>query len=130
MISFKDLISFFYFPILVFILNLFLVFLGIYSVAPWIDIPMHLLGGFTIAYSGSLILDYLGKRNLVKINNYWIWVLIVISFVALIAVFWEVVEFIYEFFYHVGLQPSIKDTILDLVLGIFGGFLFSIFRKF
>lgn len=130
MISFKNLISFFYFPILVFILNLFLVFIGIYNIVYWIDIPMHLLGGFAIAYSGSLILDYLGKRNLIKINNYWIWVLMIISFVALIAVFWEVAEFIFEFFYHVGLQPSIEDTILDLVLGIFGGFLFSIFRKF
>ena len=125
----RKLFYFFRFPIIVFILNVFLVFFGVYDFYPWIDIPMHLIGGIVIAYSFILIFNFWQERNLIKINNKLIKVFLIVAVVALFAVIWEFWEYAMDYFFNLPWYNNLWDTMLDLFLGIFGGFIFSLFSK-
>ena len=110
-----------------------------YWTFPWLDIPMHFVGGFWVA----ITLVYLDSRfnlSLFKEKNFFLNLLIIVSFVALIGVFWEFFEFIYDFFSNgdtyansiEGLkvaQQGLKDTIGDLFFDLVGGTVFVFLNK-
>ena len=128
--KFLRVLSFFTFPAIIFILNYTLLdIFNVYSLFPWVDIPMHFLGGFSIAYMTTLFIRFFKEEKLLKINNYLVFVLIVVSVVGLTAVLWEFWEFIVDYFFNLNWQPSLNDTILDLFMGLLGGFSFAIFQK-
>jgi len=121
-------LSFFIFPAIVFIINLPIGFL--YDLYPWIDIPMHFLGGFSVAFTGVLFLKFFDERNLLKIKNPFIFIFVVASFVALVAVLWEFYEFFLQYIFGIIYQLSLEDTMLDLAMGLGGGIVGGIvFRK-
>ena len=125
----RKLFYFFRFPIIVFLVSCFLSFFGIYDFYPWIDIPIHFIGGFVIAYSFVLILNFWKEKNLIKINNKLIYILFIVALVSLIAVFWEFWEYVMDYFFNYQCQFGLWDTMLDLFLGILGGFVLIVFRK-
>jgi len=76
------LIPCFYFPFIVFLLHIFILSpSNLYTKFLWIDIPLHFLGGFSIAYSFILILRKLDKE--IVINNKLVRGIIILGFVAL-----------------------------------------------
>lgn len=117
----------FYFPLIVFLFNLVLVVFGVYDVFPWLDIPMHFVGGASIAYSFILVFRSLKKEVIVK--EKFLKVILIFAFVCVAAVFWEFGEFLADYFFNWGLQVSLEDTIIDLFLGLFGGLVTAIFGK-
>ena len=59
----RKLIYFFRWPLIVYVLGLIIYIFKVPRIFPWIDIPLHLIGGFVVAYSFTLILDFLeGKK--------------------------------------------------------------------
>lgn len=93
-----------------------------YWIFLWLDIPMHFFGGFWVA----IFFIWLYHSKISQLPNYFISFLIVISFVALIGIFWEFLEFFYDVFissrgYSGYMQLSAADTIADLFFDLVGG---------
>lgn len=119
-------VGFFYLAIILFFVNIFLGKLGVYNNLNWFDIPMHFLGGLFIAHGFS---NFLSRKSYgVYSKEKWFKILFIISFVALVAVFWEFGENLYSFLIK-DLKLSLMDTMQDLFFGIFGAFIFCITRK-
>ncbi len=128
MIPFRELLKYFFPPVLVLIIHIFLVPFGIYYLYDWIDIPMHFIGGLSVAITFTLVLKSLQRNNLLGKMNYMVFLVFVVSLTALTAVIWEFWEFLADVFVSLGAQLGIADTMLDLFLGIIGGlfgFLFT-----
>ena len=122
-------LSFFIFPACVFVFSKFIdMAFDAYVVFPWVDIPMHFLGGISIAYTSFLFLRYFKEEGFISINRKFLHVLFVVSLVALVAVLWEFYEFLQFYFFGIPTQPSVADTMLDLFVGLigaaFGSFVF------
>ncbi len=128
MISFRELLKYFFPPVLVLIIHTILMLFGIYSTHDWIDIPMHFIGGFSVAVTFTLILKSLQRNDLLGKMNLLVFLTFVVSLTAFTAVLWEFWEFLADVFVSLGAQLGIADTMLDLFLGILGGlfgFLFT-----
>ena len=108
-------------PILVFCLHVFLSRgLHLYSLVPWIDIPMHLLGGLSMAYSLFLVLAFLQDSGVIsRLDRIIEWVL-VFTLVATIALFWEFSEFSFDHLFRSNVQISLPNTMQDLFMGMLG----------
>ncbi len=104
----------------------------------WLDKPMHVLGGFWVA----LVFIYLNNRfRLAGDDRFWVFLLMGLSFVALIGVFWEFAEFAFDFleknlfrwvYYTSGSYVNwYYDTLIDLFDDLLGGALalFLLYRK-
>lgn len=91
----------------------------------WLDMPMHFLGGFWTA----LFFFWLAKKYFPQIFqslNLLIILIFALSFVALVGVLLEFVEF----FYNIQ-QSGVADTLADLFFDLLGGlaFIFLTFIK-
>ena len=120
---------FFIFPVFVLITHVILLFLfNIYEVFPWFDMPMHFIGGISVAITYFLILQFFQKENYLKMNGFFN-VLFIFALVSLTAVFWELFEFSAEFISGLNLQGNLGDTMIDFSLGMLGGLLAAIFLE-
>ena len=126
---FRKLIYFFRWPILLFVFGMVLKYSGAYAICPWLDIPMHFVGGFVVANSFVLIFNYWEKIDLMKIKSKLIYILLIVSLVALITIFWEFWEFLMSRFIGSGWQGNLEDTMCDLFLGLLGGISLFVFKK-
>lgn len=81
----------------------------------WLDIPMHALGGTVVALGLFAAYDFRLFRNKTFLKVGY-----VIAFVLLIALLWEAFEL------YAGVpreEDYLFDTILDLIMGVVGGYL-------
>lgn len=118
---FRELFKIFLFPILVLILHVVISFFGFYTFFPNGDIAMHFLGGFSVAVTYFLLINFFKKNSMLGKTHWFVCFLFVISLVMLTAVFWEFFEYGLKIFFGIITQPSLKDTISDLLLGFVGG---------
>lgn len=117
----KKLVSIFALPILLFCLQVVLILLGVYERCPWLDIPMHVLGGVFIANSFSLAVTYFQQRKFISDLNVLSRSIFLFSLTSAAAVFWEFGEFTLDFFFSTRAQAGLEDTMLDMFLGLLGG---------
>jgi hypothetical protein len=108
-------------PVLVFAVNVLLwLCFGAYSLLPWLDIPMHFIGGTAIAYfalhavEAAVFCGLIGSphRSTVRLASF--------LFACAAAVFWELAEYIADPYIETKLQHGTADTIFDVLLGIGG----------
>ena len=123
----KKLVSFFALPALLFCLHLVMVFLGLYKAHPWIDIPMHVLGGVFIAYSFSLAVTYFQAGNILSELNVISRIVFLFALTSLATVIWEFGEFSLDSVFGTLAQASLADTMLDMFLGLVGGAFLIVF---
>ena len=124
----RTILWFFVFPVFVLVTHIFLLFFNIYRIFPWLDIPMHFIGGASLSITYFLILQFSQKENYLRINSFFK-VLFIFALVSLTAVFWELFEFSVEFISGWNLQGNLEDTMLDLFLGMLGGLFTAIFLE-
>lgn len=118
----SKLLSFFAFPILVFLVHLVSVgILNLYVLFPRIDIVFHYVGGLAIAFTSAQILSYLETENIMPTVNRLLFVVMLIALTAMAAVLWEFAEFLSDQLLHTDLQGSIANTMQDQFLGVLGG---------
>lgn len=111
----------FWAPICVFTVHVFLAYgLHLYILLPWIDIPMHYLGGLSMAYSLLLSLIFLQQHGLITHLDRVIELTLVFTLVATIAVLWEFSEFSIDQLLGTNVQISLQNTMQDLFMGILG----------
>jgi hypothetical protein len=107
-------------PIAVFLVHLILFSNNLYPKLWWLDIVMHVAGGAAIALTASSLHMLAREKKYISHMNQSITFLFILSFVALVAVFWEFSEFIVQYFVKFELQPGLEDTLFDLFMGLCG----------
>jgi hypothetical protein len=95
--------------------------LDAYARWPWLDVPMHLLGGAAIARFFARALEVLSHSNSAACVDGRVAALLVFALTCSAAVFWEFAEFVSDRVAGTSAQVSLEDTLLDLLLGIVGG---------
>lgn len=88
----------------------------------WFDIFMHLLGGLVVAWSANRF--FKGEKSL-SISPEWVYYLLIIGIVALVGIVWEVYEYFVQQITGSIIQPSIADTVADLVNDCLGALVFT-----
>lgn len=103
----------------------------LYGLLPWYDIPMHFGGGFAMGLLGLAIWsegveDVRFKGWFQKHLKWWLVPGVVLGFVSLISILWEVHEWILDVFLpsadHLR-QANVSDTMADFVFDLLGGIL-------
>ena len=92
-----------------------------YSAFPWIDIPMHLIGGFLAAITLDEVFRFWRVRGYLAKFHPLLEILFLTSLVVVIAVFWEFHEFLRDTIFYTHFQISQGDTMHDLLMGMTGG---------
>ncbi len=93
-----------------------------YQRMPGLDIPAHVLGGMAIAFFFSRLLDILGDYTIIDRVDGLLRAIFLIALTATAAVLWEFAEYISDHSFGTQTQGGLEDTLLDMLLGILGGF--------
>ncbi len=83
---------------------------NLYYELPWLDIPMHVVGGFGVASFALAVLAYKKKKTCF---------MVVISFYFCIAIGWESYEYVKDLA-HNTLWNGWSDTLSDIINGAIG----------
>ena len=112
------------------ILSLFLHLGGIvrdwYYIIPLYDKMAHFIASATIAILGFVAAVIVDQYTEIDMNEYMI-VFIIIIFTVAIGTFWEISEFVYDYFTGAGMQKSLDDTMWDLIFDVAGGVIIAFF---
>jgi hypothetical protein len=114
-------------PLSVFGFYLFGLAIALFDNFPYMDIPTHFLGGVTITYFYRSLI-----RNLQSIvGEIPLPVRIVFAFTCTgtTTVFWEFYENFMDHFFGFHMVRGLEDTIVDLILGISGALVLSLFYR-
>ncbi|MBT8123043.1 MAG: hypothetical protein KJO10_10935 [Gammaproteobacteria bacterium] len=98
--------------------------LHLYSVAH-LDSVMHLAGGIVLAICLYGFLVSTIDRNWCPDPGKIVSALLVVSLVTTGAVCWECYEWVSDRLFDTRLQPSVTDTVKDLLPGLLGGALYT-----
>ena len=110
-----------WFPILVFTVHVLASQLfHAYEAWPPLDIPMHFVGGFAIAYFSWGFLEAFEAERLLGPSKGVLRLLLIFTLTCTAAVFWEFSEFAVDHLFDVGAQRGLFDTLKDMALGITG----------
>jgi len=91
----------------------------------WLDIPMHILGGFWAA--AILIAVVESKPEIFEIKKRLsLSFILIVSFAVLIGVFWELWEYVFDYYFNViiaqySVSMTLSDTLGDLLSDLTGG---------
>jgi len=101
--------------------------LQLFKYFPPLDIPIHFLGGVVITYFYSVAIRH--SQKLVGEIPFPIQVLFACTCTGTTAIFWEVYENILDFFAGTQMVRGVQDTIVDLLMGLLGALVLSLFYK-
>ncbi len=90
----------------------------------WVSILFHGAGGFVTAWSASLFYKYYKNKLNLIISPRILFYTFLVCISALAGILWEIYEFIHDLLSACVYQPSIKDTIYDLISDIVGAVFF------
>ncbi len=109
-------------PVLVFSIHLVaLLGFDLYRHFPDFDIPMHFIGGVAIAHFVGMSYRTAARMKLLGEPSAVMFPPMILGLTSLAAVVWEFAEFIADRQFGTLSQPSLADTLLDLLMGLFGG---------
>ena len=98
------------------------IYSGLYWIIPHLDTPMHFLGGVSIALSTHYFVRYSKGVSLPALYRF----LFIVAMTVFAAVAWEWAEFIGDAMLGTVFQPSIFDTMKDLLMGTLGAVIVAI----
>lgn len=107
---------------------------GLYRSMAWVDMPVHFLAG---VFSAAIFYWFFQRfpSHFDTSRHFWVTLMMVLGWAALVGVFWEFAEFLYDFLiarYGLGLntlQFGLRDTLGDLVCDLLGALSLAIFVK-
>lgn len=108
-------------PSVVLIIHLVAGWLGMYDLFPDFDVPMHFLGGLSIACSIELLLREFAKKKFLVISHSALRYAAIVCGVFAVAVVWEWQEFVFDLLFGARMQLGLADTMGDLFFGFLGG---------
>ena len=114
-----------YLPLAILIvLHVVFLLLDLYSITH-LDSVMHLAGGIVLAMCLYGFLVSAIDRGWCPDPGNIVSAILVVSLVTTGAVCWECYEWISDRLFATRLQPSVTDTVKDLLLGLLGGILYA-----
>lgn len=108
-----DFYLFFSTLVLLAITNNLAVYFYLYWIYPWIDIPVHFLGGLVVVFGLVWFVRCMRRDQLLRLWH-------ALLFIIVIATIWE----LYEYLFGISLASDpdfVNDTVIDYIFGIFGG---------
>ena len=114
-------------PLSILGLYLFARTLQLFKLFPPLDIPTHFLGGVAITYFYRAAIRH--SQKLVGEIPFPIQVLFAITCTGTTTILWEFYENVLDFFLDTGMVRGVEDTIVDLLVGLLGGLVFSLFYR-
>lgn len=103
---------------------------NLYNNISWYDLFVHFLSGIFTFILAYIILD---KLNLVT-NSKFLNIIFCLGFVAIIAICWEIFEYIVDNLLNVDLQHNlttgVNDTMGDMIVALSGGIIATIYYYF
>jgi hypothetical protein len=100
---------------------------GLYDLFPPLDIPTHLLGGVAITYLyRSAIMN---SQIIVGDIPTLIQTLLAFTSTGTTIIFWEFYENALDFFLGTHNVRGLTDTIIDMLVGLIGALVFSLFYR-
>jgi hypothetical protein len=117
--------------VLLYVLNLIFNAVGVYAwnQLPWFDIPMHLLGGASIAWAAWSLMVEAYRRRVVTAQPWWFLFFALLGMVMLVGVLWEMYEFSMDVLRGLHLQGGLTDTMKDLFDDLVGGTVFLLMLR-
>lgn len=91
--------------------------------SPW-DMVVHLYSGFPVALGIVFALGITLQRYTLTLPP-WLEAVVIISVKALVALLWEIAEFIYDELFDQTAQDDNFDTMTDMMAGMLGGVLIA-----
>lgn len=99
----------------------------LFKLFPPLDIPFHLLGGIVITYFYRVVIRH--AQKLVGEIPHPVQVLFAFTCAGTTTILWEFYENILDFFTGTHMVRGLQDTIMDLLLGLAGALIFSLFSQ-
>jgi len=96
-----------------------------YARWPPVDIPLHLLGGFAIAFFSSGAIHVFAEHRLIEHPHALVHTALVFCLACTAAVFWEFAEWTADHTLGTTCQIGQDDMLLDLLMGVVGGGVFA-----
>lgn len=89
----------------------------------WLDIPMHIAGGFAAALTAHLFL----RQLKIELKPVWLKFALLTGFTCFAAIIWEVYEFYHDLIFKENIyQVSALDTMADMGDGLIGAVVFCV----
>lgn len=101
--------------------------LQLFKLYPPLDIPTHFLGGVVITYFYRVAIRH--SQKLVGEIPFPVQVLFAFTCTGTTTIFWEFYENVLDFFFNTQMVRGVEDTIVDLLVGLLGALVFSLFYK-
>ena len=110
-------------PLIILIIQPFLIVFKVYEQVPWIDIPMHIAGALSIAISYIFLARNLQHRGFFGEMHPSFFFIFIVSLVVTTGLIWEIAEFVMDniYTYNSPLQAGNADTMKDLFFAVVGG---------
>lgn len=101
--------------------------LGLYDLFPPLDIPTHFMGGVAITYFYRAAIR--NSQRFVGEIPVPIQILFAFTCTGTTTILWEFYENIFDFFLRTDMVRGLRDTIVDLFLGLSGALALSLFYQ-
>lgn len=111
-------------PVGVFLLYRLGLVLQLFNAFPVLDVPTHFAGGLAITYFFRVAIRH--SQKLAGEIPFPIQVLFAFTCAGTTAVFWEFYEFMSDRFFDTRMIRSVRDTIVDLGMGVLGALIVSL----
>jgi hypothetical protein len=95
--------------------------LGLYARMPWVDVPMHFLGGLATAHFLHRCFEAIPAGLVAPWIRGQAEALVVVTSTATVAIVWEFAELASDHWFGTHALKSIPDTLFDIALGMAGG---------
>jgi len=99
----------------------------LFKLFPPLDIPVHFLGGVVITYFYRVAIRH--SQKLVGAIPFPIQVLFAITCTGTTIILWEFYENILDYFAGTQMVRGVQDTIVDLLVGLVGALVLSLFYR-
>jgi hypothetical protein len=93
---------------------------GRFDLVTYIDIPLHLFGGFVASLSFLVFIHVVHGHKIMSGIPYWLRALLIMGFVALVTIAWEFFEHITDTYFGTHLQSTVIETLKDMAMGLAG----------
>jgi|SRR5215212_9386084 len=114
-------------PLTVFGIYLIGLVFHIFRLFPFLDMPVHFLGGVGITYFYRSAIKH-SQKALGEIPRP-IQIFFALTCTGTTTILWEFYENIIDFFLHTHMVRGLQDTLVDLLMGLLGAVVFSLLYK-
>jgi len=96
--------------------------INLYKYISWYDLFLHFLSGILTYILGIYILEKITNTTISNKVNQFIYL---IGFVSMIALSWEIIEYVGDLLFSMNsqhnLETGVHDTMQDVIIALFGG---------